>query len=165
MKTPKQSTKSLQVFALHYTSHVYSPIQVYNFELNIDIESKIEKLQTDLAAKNNLMYKLSQKTEKTKLLLVKLTYANKHLEDLELEKIVLKSFVSEVNQYLQNIVETHDLLLTVSVRQHLAYKIKPVFSIMNIFEGVLERDVILKQGGDDKEQPKQNTGEPTRWTY
>ncbi|CAI9299055.1 unnamed protein product [Lactuca saligna] len=32
---------------------------------------------------------------------------------------------------------------------------------MNIFEGVLERDVIMKQGGDDKEQPKQNTGEPT----
>lgn len=110
---------------------VFSALRVDNSELNIAIESYIEKLQSDLAVENNLMDKLAQKTEKAKHLSLKLTYANKHVEDLELQKIILKSCVLEVNHYQQRLVETHDSLLIVSLRQHLADKLKPVFSMLN----------------------------------
>ncbi|CAI9271277.1 unnamed protein product [Lactuca saligna] len=45
--------------------------------------------------------------------------------------VVLKSCAADVNLFLQNLVKTHDLLLTISVHQHLADKIKPVFFILN----------------------------------
>lgn len=65
--------------------------------INTFVVWKIGKLQKDLATEKNLMDKLAQKTEKEKVLLVKLTYANKHMDGLESEKTVLKSCVSEVN--------------------------------------------------------------------
>ncbi|CAI9270582.1 unnamed protein product [Lactuca saligna] len=58
----------------------------------------------------------------------------------------MKSCIADVNTYLTNIIETHDSLLTVSVRQHLADKLKPIFYMLNRLEGVLESDSLLKQG-------------------
>lgn len=92
------------------------------------------------------MDKLAQKIEKTKVLSVKLNYANLYLDDLESEKIVLKSCVLEVNEYLHHILDTRDSLLTVVVRQHLADKLKPIFAMLNRIEGVSECDVLPKQG-------------------
>ncbi|CAI9293756.1 unnamed protein product [Lactuca saligna] len=80
------------------------------------------------------MDKLDQKTEKSKVLLLKLNYANWHLDDLELEKTVLMSCVSEVNQYLQHIIETCDSLITVLVRQNLANKLNLVSAMLNKIE-------------------------------
>lgn len=125
---------------------IRSQIQVDNSALNIAIENKIEKLQADLATDNNLMDKLAQKTKKVKVLSVKLNYANRHLHDLGSEKIVLKSCVSDVNLYLQNLIEIRDSLLIVSVRQHLTKKLKPVFIMLKRIEGVSESDALLKQG-------------------
>lgn len=53
-------------------SIVFSKIKQDNIELNASVVSKIEKLQSDLAAENNLMDKLAEKTAKAKVLLVKL---------------------------------------------------------------------------------------------
>lgn len=97
-------------------SRVCSTIQLANSELNIGIESKIEKLQSDLVVENNLMDKLAQKTEKSKVLTLMLNYDNKHLDDLESEKAVVKSCVLDVKHYLHRLVETRDSLLSVSVR-------------------------------------------------
>lgn len=93
------------------------------------------------------MDKLAQKTEKAKILSVKLQYATRHVDSLESENFFLKSCVSEVNQYLRSIIETCDSLLTVSVRQHLADKLKLFFAMLNIIEGVSEHDALPKQGG------------------
>lgn len=41
-----------------------------------------------------------------------------------------------------------DSLLTVSIHQHLADKLKPVFSILNRIKGVSESGSLPKQGGD-----------------
>ncbi|CAI9294198.1 unnamed protein product [Lactuca saligna] len=41
-------------------------------------------------------------------------HATKHNADLEDEKYLIKSCVSEINQYLMRLVETRDSLLTVS---------------------------------------------------
>lgn len=69
------------------------------------------------------MDKLVAKTVKAKILLVKIQYTNKHLDDLESEITVVKSYVSEINKYMHKLVEIHDSLLTVSVSQHLSEKL------------------------------------------
>ncbi|CAI9281524.1 unnamed protein product [Lactuca saligna] len=65
---------------------------------------------------------------------------------LNLEKNVLKGCVVDINIYLQNLVETCDSLLAVSVQQHLVEKLKPVYSMLNCIDGVSESDALPKQG-------------------
>lgn len=125
-------------------SHVRSEIKHDNTKLNTSVVSKIEQLQKDLAVENNLTDKLAQKTENAKILSFKLQYMNKHLDGLESEKTVIKSCVSEINHYIWCLVESRDSLLTVSVRQHLADQLKPVFLMLNRIEGVLKRAAIPK---------------------
>lgn len=74
--------------------HYRYEIQVDNSKLNASVVFKDEKHQKDLATENNLTDKLAQKNEKAKVLLVKLNYTNKCLDDLKLEKTVIKSCVS-----------------------------------------------------------------------
>lgn len=108
-------------------SLIRTEIKVANAELTSIVASKIEKLQADLATENNLMDKLAEKIEKSKVLSVNLQYANERVDDLEFEKTVVKSCASEINQYLQWLVETHDSLFIVSVRKQLSEKLQPVF--------------------------------------
>lgn len=107
------------------------------------------------------MDQLAKKTQKAKVLLVKLQYANKHIHNLEYEKTVVKSRVSEINQYLQRLVETRDSVFTVSVRKHLLDKFQPVFSMLNQIKGVSGSGSLSKQRGEAKGEPnaKQTTGE------
>lgn len=123
-------------------SHVRSEIKADSDELKTSIISKIEKLQVDIATENTIMDKLTQKSENVKFLSLKLNYTNKCLDDFESENTVIKSCVSEVNQYLQRQVETRASLLIVSVWQHLADKLKPVFSMLSTIEDVSESDVL-----------------------
>lgn len=155
--TSFRTTLPIEMEAL---SKVHSDIQTDNAELNTTIVLKIDQLQKDLATENNLMDQLALKTEKAQLLSVKLTYANKHIEDMESEKAIVKCSVSDVNKYLQNLIESRDSLVTVSVRRHLANKLKPVFSMLNMIAGVSEHDALPKLGGD-KETVTKNIGEPT----
>ncbi|CAH1451764.1 unnamed protein product [Lactuca virosa] len=99
---------------------------------------------------NKIMDKLAVKTEKVKDLSIHLENANKKLDALKSENVVIKSCIADVNLFLQNLVETRDSLLTVSVRQHLADKLKPVFSLMNHIKGVSESGSLPKQGGEAK---------------
>lgn len=133
-----ESPKTLQV-EREALSHVRGELKVHNSEMNASIVLKIEQLQKDLVAGNTIMDKLVAKTEKVKVLSLKLNYVNKHLYDLATEKVVIKSCVSEINQYLQCLVETWDCMLTVSVRQHIYEKFTPVFAMVNHIEGVSEQ--------------------------
>lgn len=46
-------------------------------------------------------------------------------------------------------------MLTISVRQHLSNKLKPIFALLNQLQGVLGSDTILKQRGEEgKDQEK-----------
>lgn len=109
---------------------VRSDLKVDNAEMSASIVSKIEKLMEDLTTENNIMDQLAVKTKKAKVLSVKLSHANKQIGDLNTDNNVLKSCVLDVNQYFQNLVETRDSFLMVSVHQHLADKLKPVFSLL-----------------------------------
>ncbi|CAI9285174.1 unnamed protein product [Lactuca saligna] len=65
---------------------------------------------------------------------------------LKWRKKLYLSCVADVNLFLQNLIETHDSLLTVSVRKHLVEKLKPIFSMLNCMVGVSESDALQKQG-------------------
>lgn len=110
--------------------------------------SKIEQLQKDLATENAIMDKLAAKTKKVMVLSHKLNYVNKHLDDLESEKAVIKTCVSEINQYMNHMVETRDSILTIVVLQHLTENLKPIFDMWNRIECVSRGDALLKQAGE-----------------
>lgn len=76
------------------------------------------------------MDQLAEKTQKARVLSIKLQYNNKRVDDLESEKTIIKSCASEINQYLQRLVETRDSVFTVSVR-HFSDKLQPVFAMLN----------------------------------
>lgn len=92
------------------------------------------------------MDKLAQKTKKAKVLSVKMHYTTKRLDDLESEKTVFRSYILEINQYLQRLLETHDSMLTILVQQHLSEKRKLVLALLNQLEGVLGSDALPKKG-------------------
>lgn len=94
-------------------SVIRSNIKVKNDELTSSVVSKIEKLQADLAVENKIMDELAEKTQKVTVHSVKMKNATKHIDYLEIEKTIIKSFVSKINQYLLWLVETHDSWFTI----------------------------------------------------
>lgn len=99
--------------------------------MSASIVSKIKQLQKDLAAKNAIMDKLDQKTEKAKVLSVKLNYTTTCLDHLESTTTIYQSYISKINQFLQSLIESRDSELTISVYQHLYEKLKPVVTLLN----------------------------------
>lgn len=97
------STLQTTKFAL---SKLHTDIQDDNAELQASITFKLDKLQEALAVKNSLMDKLTMKTEKIKVLSVKLSHATHHIDELQSEKFVIKICVGDVHQYLLNLIET-----------------------------------------------------------
>ncbi|CAI9260970.1 unnamed protein product [Lactuca saligna] len=75
------------------------------------------------------------------------------------QKFVMKSCITDVNASLNNLIETRDSLLTVSVRQHLADKLTSMFLMFYMLEGVSESGTLPKQRGDNV---KQSTKEPQK---
>lgn len=129
-------------------SRARGELQTDTSAMIVSVVSKIEQLQKDLAAENEIMDKLVAKTEKVMVLSLKLNYANKHLDDLKTEKVVIKRCISEINQYMHRMVETRDSLLNVSIRQNLLEKLQPVFDMFNQIKGVSKVDSLPKQGGE-----------------
>lgn len=127
-------------------SLIRSDIKVENVELTSSIISKIEKLQEDLAVEYKIMDELAKKTQKAKVLSVTLKNATKHNDGLEDERTLVKACVSEINQYLMRLVETHDSLFIVSIRQQLSDKLQLVFAMLNQIQGVPGSGDSLKQG-------------------
>lgn len=130
----------------HALAKVRSELRVDNVGMSASIVSRIEKLQEDLAIKNKLMDSLAQKTENFKVLSIKLSYATKRLEHMESEKAVFRSCVSDINQYLNNIIETRDSLLTVSIHQHHTEKLQPLFAC-SVNYRVFRKAMIFRKKG------------------
>lgn len=112
--------------------------------MSASITSKIEKLQEDLPTENKIMDKIAIKTEKAKILKVQLANTNQELDALKSKMVVLKRCVTDFKLFWQTFIETHNSLLTVSVRQHLADKFEPVFSMLNRIKGVSESGFLLR---------------------
>ncbi|CAI9277360.1 unnamed protein product [Lactuca saligna] len=89
---------------------------------------------------------LSSRIAKVKVLHVQLTNSNLQIDELKYEKAVMKSCIADANCYLSNLIEMHDSLLMVNVRQHLAKKLKPVLAMLNRLEGASESISLSKEG-------------------
>ncbi|CAI9271214.1 unnamed protein product [Lactuca saligna] len=104
-------------------------------------------MKEDLVLENKIMDELAVKTEKVKVLSIKLSSTNKKIDEFKSEKAVIKSCVATLNTNLHSLIETDDYLLNISIRQYLPEKLKPIFSMLDSIEGVLESS-IPKQGGE-----------------
>ncbi|CAI9291295.1 unnamed protein product [Lactuca saligna] len=144
------ATKFMEEFCSSSENNTATANKADNTEIACFVVSEIEKLQADLAIKNSIMDKLNIKTEKVKVLSAHPSHANAQVNELKSEGAIVKSVVVDENHYLQALVETRYSLLTVSVRKHLAKKLKLVFLMLNCLEGVLESESLLKQGGEVK---------------
>lgn len=99
---------------------------------------------------------LAVKTENVKVLTVKLENAEKRVNDLQSEKEVMKSCIEDVNALLSNIIDTDDSMMTITVKKSLSEKLRPVFAMLNLLEGVPESSSIPKQGGEEVKQSKKS---------
>ncbi|CAI9286147.1 unnamed protein product [Lactuca saligna] len=105
---------------------------------------KISKLQDDLDVERKIKDPLAVKTEKVKVLIVKLENAEKQVNHLLSGKEVMKSCIEDVTGMLSDIIETRDSMITITVKKHLAKKLSPVFPMLHRLEGVPEYSSILK---------------------
>ncbi|CAI9280548.1 unnamed protein product [Lactuca saligna] len=131
---------------------VHTGLKIDNDQFNSSISSQIFKLQDDLAMERKIMNALAVKTEKVKVLTVKLKNAEKQVNDLLSEKVTMKTCIAEIIGMLLDIIETRDLMITIMVKKHLAEKLSPVFAMLHRLEGVPESSFILKQAGEGKEK-------------
>ncbi|CAI9290024.1 unnamed protein product [Lactuca saligna] len=58
----------------------------------------------------------------------------------------MKSCIVNVNALLSNIIETRDSLIMITVKKHLADKLRPMSAMLNILKGVSESNILPKQG-------------------
>ncbi|CAI9269824.1 unnamed protein product [Lactuca saligna] len=123
---------------------VRTGIKIDNSKFHSSISSKIDKLHEDLAMENKIMDKLAVKTEKVKVLSVQLSHANTRIDEFLSKKATMKSCIADVNALLSYIIETHDSLVTITVKKHLAEKLRLVFTMLNRLEGVSESGTFPK---------------------
>lgn len=100
------------------------------------------------------MDQLAVKTKKLKFLTVNLENVEKKINELLSEKAVMKSCVADVNTFLSNIIETHDSMITITVKKHLVENLFPMFTMLNRVEGVSESISLPKQAGETVKQSK-----------
>lgn len=81
---------------------------------------------------------------------MKLKQEKKEIDELKSKRTVMKSWVSDVNSLLSNLLEAHDPMLIITIRRHLADKIRLAITLLNRLKGVPEAHVPPKQGEMEK---------------
>ena len=92
------------------------------------------------------MDELDRRTAQLKLQTHKLRTANAEINDLKSEREVIRSSVADVHRILLHLIEAHDPLITITIRRHLADKLRPALDILSPIEGVPATEVQPKQG-------------------
>ena len=95
---------------------------------------------------------LAEKTQKKKVISAKLKNTKTSIANLEEEKSLVKGCVSDINQRLLHIIESHDSLFTILVSQFLLEKFQPVITLLNQIQGVSGSGASMKQGESMKER-------------
>ncbi|CAH1433570.1 unnamed protein product [Lactuca virosa] len=90
------------------------------------ISSQISNLQAELAMESKIMDSLAIKTERVKVLTVKLEQDEKQVQDLITKRAVTKNCISDITGLLLDVIETRDSMVTISVRKHLNEKLRQV---------------------------------------
>lgn len=140
---------------------VRTGLKTEHAEFNSSISLKITKLQDDLATESKIMHALSVKTEKVKVLQFKLENAEKRVTGLLSKKAVMKSCIAHVNTMHSDIIQARDSMIIITVKKHLSEKLRPIFAMLHIFEGVAESCSILKQRWEEVKQSKKENPKPS----
>nr|KAJ0218216.1 hypothetical protein LSAT_V11C300146130 [Lactuca sativa] len=101
------------------------------------------------------MVELEKRTSQLKLQNLKLRTATQGLNDLKSKREVVRSSVGDVHSILLHLLDTHDSILTISIRRHLAKKLRPTLDILSRIEGVSEA-AILPNKGEKRRNPKED---------
>lgn len=125
---------------------VRSELQEDNNNFKASIYARIIQLTETLVTENDLMDEIVVDTTTVKVYQAKLAQSDKEIKDLRSERAVVKSGVGDVNAFLSNILDSHDPILTISIRKHLADKFLPAIDMLSMIKGVSETPVIPKQG-------------------
>ncbi|CAI9293790.1 unnamed protein product [Lactuca saligna] len=129
----------------------------------IAISSQLTKIQAELAMESKIMDSFPLKTERVKVLTINLEHVEKQVNDMIIERAVMKICISDITGLLSDIIETRDSTITISIRKHLHEKLRPVFAMLHKLEGVSDQCYVPKQGGEGglvvsrKEEPKAPT--------
>lgn len=96
----------------------------------------------------NIMDALARKTEKVKVLDIKLQQFEKQVKDLLSERAIVRSFITYVTGFISNIIETRDSMISITVCKHLAERLSPVFTMLHRLQGISPQLSDQKQGGE-----------------
>nr|KAJ0199245.1 hypothetical protein LSAT_V11C600325250 [Lactuca sativa] len=137
-------------------------IEEANASLHAKVNERLTQLEADLAMENRIMNELDKRTAQLKLQQHKVCTANTDINDLKSERDVIRSFAADVQSILLHLIEASDPLITITVRRHLADKLRLALDVLSRIEGVPVTGVQLKQGGEkeSKQQPPPSSSKP-----
>nr|KAJ0184979.1 hypothetical protein LSAT_V11C900506550 [Lactuca sativa] len=121
-------------------------IEEANEMLHADVNERLTQLEAELAVENRIMDELDRRTAQLKLQTHKLRTANVVINDLKSEREVIRSFAVDVHSILLHLIEAHDPIITITVRCHLADKLRPTLDTLSRIESVPVTGVLPKQG-------------------
>ncbi|CAI9280758.1 unnamed protein product [Lactuca saligna] len=124
----KETTEKIEKDA---QEKVHTGILSDNSKLHTSFSSKIYKLHEDVSIDKSIANKLIVKIEKVKVLFVKIAHVEQQITTLLSEKAVMKICVEDMNALLSDIIEIRDSLIMITVRKHLAEKLRHVFVMLN----------------------------------
>nr|KAJ0188056.1 hypothetical protein LSAT_V11C900503890 [Lactuca sativa] len=123
-------------------------IEEANETLHANFNERLTQLEAKLAVENRIMDELDRRTAQLKLQTQKLHTANVEINDLKSEREVIRSSSTDVHSILLQLIEAHDPIITITVRHHLADKLRPALDVLSRIEGVPVTGVQPKQGGE-----------------
>lgn len=104
------------------------------------------------------MDELACQTTMLKTQAFRLNPARRDIDELKSKCTVMRSYVSDVHDLLSNILDVHDSVLTITIRRHLAEKLRLGLDLLSRVVGVPESVATPQQGGDkNEEQPKKSS--------
>ncbi|XP_052622562.1 uncharacterized protein LOC128127878 [Lactuca sativa] len=121
-------------------------IKAANESLHANVNDRLTQLEAELAVENRIMDELDRRSSQLKMQNYKLCTANAEVNDLKSEREVIRSSATDVHSILLHLLEAHDPIITITIRRHLADKLRPALDILSRIKGVPVTGVQPKQG-------------------
>nr|KAJ0211645.1 hypothetical protein LSAT_V11C400202070 [Lactuca sativa] len=121
------------------------------------VDDRLTQLEAELAVENKVMDELDKRTSHLKMQNLKLRTETEEINDLNSEREVIRSSVGDVHSILLHLLDAHDSIFTISIRRHLAEKLRPTLDILRCFGDHYSSE---KQGGEKKSQGKTDKTQP-----
>ncbi|XP_023770501.1 flocculation protein FLO11-like [Lactuca sativa] len=140
-------SKSLQEESTKFEA-TRSSLQTKNTSFLSSVNSRFASLQVDLTTESAVKANLAKKASTIEVQKVQLAQAKKEISLLKTERAVFRSCAGDVKDMLLNLLGAHDPILTLTIKNHLTTKLIPALAMLHEMNGVSERFVPPKQGGE-----------------